>query len=121
MHYGRPIYHISCLDVVSYPMDTASESEFEMVSNTGVSSAVPSERDSAEENQDTSDRGIVSNLQMQNKLLQNEITALHKEMKSLSERNMRSRAGLSRYDIYLFLAENKLLARPVKNLQFSIK
>lgn len=76
-------------------MDTASESEFEMVSNTGVSSTGPSERDSgSEENQDTNDQGVVSSLRMQNQLLQNEITALHQEMKSLSERNIRSRTGM---------------------------
>lgn len=83
-------------DLVSYPMDsTASESEFEMVSNAAVSSVAASEHDSGEEMGEANSRKVQS-LQMENRMLQNEISALHQEMKSLSDRSIRNKGDMER-------------------------
>ncbi|CAK8693176.1 unnamed protein product [Clavelina lepadiformis] len=71
---------ISEPDVVTLPTDsTASESEFEMVG----SLASKSDRDSPSTNSQESS----SDLSMENKLLRNEISALHQELRQITERN----------------------------------
>lgn len=79
-----------------FPPDS-SESEFELVSNAAVSSTAPSEHDWSEESPEVVDKGDITNLRMENRMLQNEITALHQELKSMAERNKRMKAGENSY------------------------
>lgn len=75
------------LDASVYPADsTASESEFEMVASLA---SKDSDRDSPGSASHLAGNDTV----IENKLLRNELTSLHKELTTTAERNQRVREG----------------------------